>query len=294
MSKAEDTKFNFPLFDMGPEEAAFHVSYDGIYLQGYNQANSPMIYQESGMSYQAELLVVSHGTITPGGDHAVLLVVDFHFATLLSEGRRFKQVDVTMGFLPKDESLNYGRGNHEHAPWVAQMAPEGRFSMDDAQEDSETVVGGNPTISADSSLAAIGIGGQYQQTTADDNTNCAILDSQRWIHNRSSGYLNAAKWRLVENKTSKNGVPPHLRAAILVQIPKRCGSFIAGITVNAKVHTPHANGRSVTSSDFITPVYFDLKDGKWVNFGPYLADVSSDNLTKSLPPAKVRDQHAAA
>ncbi|KAH7310221.1 hypothetical protein BKA65DRAFT_167607 [Rhexocercosporidium sp. MPI-PUGE-AT-0058] len=270
MAESEETNFSFPLFDVGPEGAAFRLDNEVDEIQREHWAQ----YRDSNLSYQAELFAVTHGTIVPNGNHAVLLILDFHFAGSIQDGRRFKHVELTVAFGQKDRPIG-----QKPDPIVKQMAPVGTFGLDTTKESVEHVAEGNANVSAGPSLATVGIGGRYQKTTTVDHMRHAMLHGYRWIHKRNRGTQNAAVWKLDENHASKNGVPPQLRAAILIEVPQDCGPFKAELTVKANVDALYAIGRAVRSTTHIAPVYFDKKDGQWPDFGPSLKDITTNNLT---------------
>jgi hypothetical protein len=282
MAESEETNFSFPLFDVGPDGAAFRLDNEVDELQREHWAQ----YRDSNLSYQAELFAVTHGTIVPEGNQAVLLILDFHFAGSIQQGRRFKHVELTVAFGQKGQPIG-----QRPDPIVKQIAPAGTFGMDGTKESVEQVAEGNANVNAGPSLATVGIGGRYQKTTTVDHMKYATLHGKKWIQKRNRGTQNAAIWTLDENHVSKNGVPPQLRAAILVEVPQDCGPFKAELTVKANVDLLYAIGRSVRSTTYIAPVYFDTKDGKWPDFGPSLEDITANNLTEcnleSIGAAKV-------
>ncbi|KAG5772699.1 hypothetical protein H9Q72_001199 [Fusarium xylarioides] len=270
MTSSDDTSYLFPLLDVGPEDAGFRLQNEPDELQRKHVAQ----FQSSDITYQADLFAVVHGTIEPNGNHGVLIILDFQFYGSVAGERRFKHIKVAVAFGRKDKNIG-----DRHDPIVLQMAPDGPFRMDETKEGVETVVEGNASLSGGPSLATLGIGGSYQRTTTVDNTRYTTLNGQKWTNGRRYGKKNTAIWRINENPVSKDGVPPKLRAAILIEIPESCGPFKAELTVDAKVDVLYQAERILRSSRYIAPVYFDKQDGEWRNVGPSLADVAPDNLS---------------
>lgn len=272
------TQFEIPLFDVGTKGAGFRV--DNV----VDENDDPELqrskvdqwqYKSSDVKYQANLFAVVHGTLTPDGPRAVLIVVDFRFFSDPQE-RRFQNVDITMAFGRADSVLG---GPKE--PVVVQLAPEGAFVMDESTETQEDTVEAHVSAEGGVSLANLGIGSSFQRKVTKVNKDYATLHGMGWIEVRNTGEWNSAKWHIQENSKLRNGVPPSLRAAVLLSLPDE-GKFRAEITTKADIGSWKKMDRKVGATTGLQPVYFDPSfeppEGQRKDLGPELTDVVKTNL----------------
>ncbi|KAK4095828.1 hypothetical protein N658DRAFT_511736 [Parathielavia hyrcaniae] len=264
----EQTHFEIPLFDVGVKGARFRVENVGGELQ------RPVLDQHktSDIQYRADLVAVVHGTMTPGGQRGVILAIDFHFISNPQQ-RRFKRVDISVAFGREDAPIGGAK-----EPVVEQMAPHGTFGMDEATQNRVDTLEMHGSAEGGLSLATLGIGSSYQRTTTVDTKTHAILHGTPWIEVRNSGRNNAAQWKIEENVTRKSGVPPQLRAAILLSLPDE-GKFRAELSLTAKIGTFHSKlKRRVGANTGLQPVYFDPSPTTRIDLGPPLSDVDKTHL----------------
>lgn len=280
---SEQTHFEIPLFDIGPEGAGFRVDNEpggnGLQRQHGDQ------YKSSDVMYQANLFAVVHGTMTPDGKRGVLIVMDFHFVSN-PQGRRFKSVDISVAFGRKDEPIG---GVKE--PVVMQIAPHGTYGMDESTQTQEDTFEAHGSAQGGASLATLGIGGSFQRKLLTDKKNYAMLHGLPWIEVRNAGEWNSAKWHIKENRILKNGVPAQLRTAILLSLPEE-STFRAELAMEADIGGIFKLKRTVSAWTGLQPIYFDPSKAKRVDLGPALNDVNKTNLIAcnltSMGSAKVR------
>jgi hypothetical protein len=275
MSDETQTKFKIPLSDVSKKGAGFRVNNKSD-IDGNPELQRQHVdqYKSSDIDYQADLYAIVHGTVTPTGDRGVLIVIDFHF-TSTPKGKRFRDVKLCVAFGRGDEAI--GSAND---PVVRQIAPHGTFAMDASTQKREETWEGHASADAPASLAKLGIGGSYSRKTTTDDKFYSILNGKPWIQVRNDGDWNSADWHITENRKLKHGVPPSLRAAIIISMPEE-GKFRAELGMVAKIggwFNFLKVKRTVGANTGLQPVYFDTTEGKRKDFGPHLEDVDKSNL----------------
>ncbi|KAJ8127252.1 hypothetical protein O1611_g6385 [Lasiodiplodia mahajangana] len=265
----EQTHYEIPLFDLGIDGAGFRVENDGDELQraAIDQ------YKGSDIKYVADLIAVVHGTMTP-----------------------------TVGQQGEAEGLanKPGGGTSEpspNGPIVKQLAPAGTFGMDEAAQTREEKIELHGSLEGGWNPITLGLGGSFERTSTTDTKTHAILKGVSWIEGRNRGAKNAATWDLQENRTLASGVPPHLRAAILLELPEE-GRFRAEFHMTADVGAFHKKvKRRVGAKIGLDPVYFDPSETKKRDLGPPPEAVIKTNLSgcnlDSIGYAKVASFHLA-
>lgn len=270
---SDNTAFEIPLFDVGPEDAGFRVENE-LDANGDPKLQRDRVDQHktSDIMYQANIFAIVHGTMTPKGKPGVLIIMDFHFVSN-PQGRRFRTVDITVAFGREDRPI----GSADE-PAVVQMAPHGTFGMDEYSRTQEDTMEIHGSAAASSTLASLGIGGSFQRKLIDEKKSYAVLDGIPWIEVRNEGAWNSAKWHIRENRKLKNGVPPQLRTAILLSVPENT-KIRAELNTEAKIGNLQKMERKVGARTGLHPVYFDSSEGKKLDLGPTLKDVDKTNLS---------------
>jgi len=267
---AYETQFSIPLFDTGIDGSAFRCSNN----QGEMQRKHIAQRKDSDLMVQADLLSVVHGTLTPDGDPATLIVTDFCFVGSRSGGRRFRKALIEIGFGHDDQPI----GSYLD-PIVRQIAPNGTFVFDPSTEQKETTIFTNVTASTKMSLATIGIGAGFERRKTRDLKKYTRMCGRPWIAERTGGEQNTARWHVWENEIAKNGIPNLLRTAILVS-PRTDGRFRAQFTISAEVDMRYSIGgsiRKVLGKAVVDPVYFGAKS-KRKDMGLELHGLDTDNM----------------
>lgn len=263
---SNDTKFLISLLETGDEGSNYRCENYNDELQRKHIAQR----MDSDLMVQSDLFSVVHGTLTPDGEAATLIVMDFRFFGSQPGGRRFRKAVIEVGF--SQHGTPMGRMDD---PVVLQIAPYEAFAMDPAITQHETTL--SATTNADAGpagLATIGIGAGYEKKTTLDKKAYTTLYGTKWIAKRSSGEANTAKWMIWENEIAKNGIPTGLRTAILVK-PKSDKKFSAHVKITADVDLRHKI-RQVLGETKVDPVFFgELSNRR--NMGVAL-DVDTTNL----------------
>lgn len=160
----------------------------------------------------AEMPDVVHGTISPGGDPATLIILKFKFQSL-AIGRRFKSARITVTFLDTKENL---------APAVEKITPDGTWALKQSVEtEDRTMSGGLTGISGPGFTVNAGMQYQYHETgqKTDQATvsGTASIDDSRKDGKHVRGKNNVVIWNLLENPSTNQGIPTFLQGAILLK-----------------------------------------------------------------------------
>ncbi|KAI9698835.1 MAG: hypothetical protein M1820_007342 [Bogoriella megaspora] len=150
---------------------------------------------------QAELSEVVHGTLTPNGERATILVTDFIFLPSKSS-RRFKTASISMRF----ESLDDTAGDIE----VTDIAPRGHFSLHRTTKQVELTRSSNASLQGGTIVTGCaGIG--WEKKEKEDRVDHTTLSGTIRLEGRNFGGKNSARWSMSENKAQFSGIPTWLR-----------------------------------------------------------------------------------
>lgn len=259
---SDQTQFLIPLFETGPDGAAFRVENIDQELQRQHMIQ----HQNSDLIVQADIHSITHGTMAKGGKPAMLLVWDFQFIGSQTGKRRFKEAEIQVQFGLAGKEIGDSLD-----PIVVQTAPFGKLAMDPSTETQET------TVSADAKLRiySIGIGAGFKRATTANKDSATILHGVRWISGRNRGKQNTARWFLWENQGTKKGIPSMVKTAMLVQ-PQNDERFMAVVTIKTKVDFVYTV-KNALGRQLIDPVYFGAKSER-KNMGPQFEDVVAEEL----------------
>jgi hypothetical protein len=160
----------------------------------------------------AEMPDVVHGTISPGGDPATLIILKFKFQSL-AIGRRFKSARITVTFLDTEDDF---------APAVEKITPDGTWALNQSVETEDRTTSGSLTgISGPGFTVNAGMQYQYHETgqKTDQATvsGTACIDDSRKDRKHVRGKNNVVIWSLLENPFTKQGIPTFLQGAILLK-----------------------------------------------------------------------------
>lgn len=216
---------------------------------------------------------ITHGSISPGGDPATLLVLEFRFISMQSS-RRFTNCSITVTF--EDAG-----GVVELQPEVYKVAPEGVFAINKTSTVSEVQKRASVGAKAGSSSLGTSVGYEWNLKEPQKKDHYGRLRGSKKILDEGETD-NAVVWSMQEDDTpgKKEGIPTFLRAAILLRreadVPF---SFL--ITIRSKV-------------DFKTGLESDLRslfgNKKVKEVNPVKVDSGIDPKhlrVKSLDPDKV-------
>jgi hypothetical protein len=233
--------FTIPLVPEGDSNAEYRLrnEYAG-------QIERPNILDYgTNLNVQGDLMAVVHGTMTPGGDPATLIIADFQF-TSLALPRRFRQALIT--FLFKDTN-----SKDENPPEVLKIAPQGIFSMNKTEKTQTIQRGANVSLGAGFGPANGSIGFNWSLSETKTKHDQATLSGIKTVINRGRPPKNAARWSLHENDDGVQGIPNFVRLAILLR-RKTSEKFLAVVVVQASVDFMYTFEKR---SGKVDPITFD-------------------------------------
>ncbi|KAI0443182.1 hypothetical protein F4803DRAFT_516568 [Xylaria telfairii] len=184
-------------------------------------AEQRILYEKGeALMSKATIALLYHGTLTPDGDPATLIVVDFRFLPS-SLTRRFRKARMRLAF--RDTS-----GSTSATPIVYRIAPEDRFSIEPGEDIWEIKKIGN--IGVGGSVAGVSVEGSVgiEKEGKKKIKHSILLTGKKKLE--IGGYLGetSAVWNLEEDKVEERGIPTVLRTAVLL---KRQPSRSFGIKV---------------------------------------------------------------
>lgn len=198
------------LFD--PPASDSIVVSEGPFKPKHSSQDETLFDQSVGrdsLRLMAEMLDVVHGRLSPEGDPATLIVLDFRFQPN-AIGRRFRSAKIIVTFLDPDVNSRH------FAPAVEDIAPDESLSLLRSTKHVEDTEGLSGGISAGPPGTTISAGLQDQHKTTLDYENFAKLLGAKRLLGRISGPKNAVTWTLLENDDIKSGIPTLLQGAILL------------------------------------------------------------------------------
>lgn len=224
------------------------------------------------LTIHGDLYSVLHGTLTPGGDPASLIIMQFSFMGSQSRARRLRDASVKVKFANADDPLGT-----DFDPEVKEIAPEGQFEM--AQKTTQEV---STAISAGISVPVVqgilDLNSGVERTTTVTQTGRVKGNGYRWMERRRYGTKNSAIWKLSEDSIGKTGIPSLLRTAVLV-VPKTQDGFRAIVEIEAHADLRYAavaKLHRLMGDAEIDPVYFsECRE----NYGPQVEGVDASNLS---------------
>ncbi|XXH01491.1 hypothetical protein Hte_007851 [Hypoxylon texense] len=160
----------------------------------------------------ADLETVVHGTLTPDGTPATLLVLKFSFHPG-RKGKRFKSAEIKMTF-------HRGHGSAK-SPNVHKIAPDGAWGVEPIEVGFGVDHG--PKVNLDSGQGpSIGYEGHFTKNYG-KKTYARVEGARRSFGRDRSADKNSATWNLYENDVTKDGIPTLLKTAVLIEREKAFG-----------------------------------------------------------------------
>lgn len=234
----------------------------------------------SDFTVQGDLINVIHGQFSPDGKPATLIVAEFRFLSADSS-RQFREATIELQFAESLDPKSKGFDD----PVVTRIAPMGNNSLNPTQEAWTTTRTSSASAEAGVKSAKLGGSVSWEITKSVDKEYWAIVNGAVRIEGRNYGMKNQARWNLLENTSSHDGIPSLLRTAILL-VRNDNEDFFATIKIKAKVdmlhslHSKFQNLMGTTPKD--DPVFFDpdLPPVGEIPEGLELDNLSGYDLTK--------------
>ncbi|KAL4960197.1 uncharacterized protein BDV14DRAFT_148270 [Aspergillus stella-maris] len=228
---------------------------------GYHTRNEPGERQReniiddlcSGFLLQATLQGTVHGTLTPGGDPATLLVMQFLFQGHTAK-RRFRTAEIKIKFADQKCPL-------DDDPEIIDLWPQGNFTFNPSEVDVNDSKGGSATVSGGIPGASLELTGNWARSTGKKRNHAASLRGARRIEGRDWGKQNVVRITLEENGDQKEGIIPAISTAVLLKRKDADACFTAQVEVQAQADIRYATAmriRDVSGKSPVTdPVVFD-------------------------------------
>lgn len=118
-------------------------------------------------------------------------------------------------------------------PEVVAIAPASWTSSSPSTQDETRTVGGGLSVGAPDAVANVGGELKFEKTAQRQTSDAAQVVGSTW-GDADHGKEFTARWRLMENETTKTGVPTFLRCAMVLARPSNA-IFEAKITIKANL-----------------------------------------------------------
>lgn len=200
----------------------------------------------AGLLLQVELQGVVHGTLSPGGDAATLLVLQFYFQGK-TDNRRFRNAEVKVRFADQQQPL-------EEDPEVLALWPEGDFTFEESGVEVNDSKAVGASLGGGAAGLQMGINGNLTRNTNTKRSERASVNGARRIEGRDWGAKNVVRLVLDENRDQKKGIVSGLSAAILLKRSRPGCRFIAIIDVKAQADLKYATAWRIRDLSGKTPV----------------------------------------
>ena len=219
----------FPSFDIGLSKTGDA----GSHFRTQNDPSNPwqrlnIIERKSAVDIRCSCLDVVHGDFSASSDDfATLIVLKFRFDPR-KVARRFQSVNVGLEFR--------GMKVKDTGPEVFAIYPEGRMSLmpttqhEDTKRNLNLQLGGAAPVGGITATGTVGWEKSVGRDTSDQTTVTGSID----LKGRNYGPSNCVSWTLLENKTTRTGVPAMMQTAILLK-RKHDLPFQCMVEIDAKV-----------------------------------------------------------
>ena len=224
-------QFEIPL-DLTGDESAFRIKD----TPGGEVHRSGAVEQNvSGLVLQGNLKEVIHGTLTPHGPPATLVIIEFRFHTTQrsSSVRRFRKVEIKLRFSDPSEP----EGGND--PTVIKIAPDGKHGYNRTVSHKEVRhkarIGIHSGVES-GNLVTLGAGYELETRSTRETTHWTTISGLiMQDQHRLWGGKNVALWCASENHNERSGVPTLIRVAVLLQRKIAQGQFLMETEISAKV-----------------------------------------------------------
>ncbi|KAF4210304.1 hypothetical protein CNMCM6805_009612 [Aspergillus fumigatiaffinis] len=255
--------FTIPL-DVVQDSAGYHTKNE----PGERQRQNIIDDLCSGFLLQATLQGAVHGTLTPGGDPATLLVMQFYFQGHTAK-RRFRTAEIKIIFADQKSPLYAD-------PEVMGLWPQGDFSFNPSEVDVNDSKGGSAAITGGPPGVQLALSGSWTRNKDRKGNYRASLKGARRIEGRDWGKQNVVRIILEENGDQKEGIIPSISTAILLKRKAADACFTAQVEVQAQSDIRYATAMRIRdlsgNSPVNDPVVFDP------NCQPTMAVKDASNL----------------
>ncbi|EUC39824.1 hypothetical protein COCMIDRAFT_10164 [Bipolaris oryzae ATCC 44560] len=211
----DDDVFDIMLNPGGDEGSSFRTRNDPS--APYQRAN--VTERKGALDIRCACLDVIHGLMSPDADEfATIIVLNFRFDSRKT-ARRILAVNITLQFAPEQP------GDPE--PEVFQITPFDSMVMVQTMQTEEKKIMAGVNLGAPP-LAGVELGVDlgWERSVNRETTDATRVIGSIDLLGRTYGNADSASWSLIENSTTKTGVPSTMRTAILLkrqdEKPFRC------------------------------------------------------------------------
>lgn len=160
-------------------------------------------------------------------------------------------VDIIFG----DESLNLNNG-----PDIEMIAPKGSIPIRPSNRHIESKIGANASIQGGGGPASASAGLSWDRTVTRESEDQTTITGISRFEKRGGGGKNAVRWRLMENKTEKHGIPSRMRSLILLR-RENSDKFKAVVKIEVEADFRSTLEQLIGKKDKDDPVIFDPDPG---------------------------------
>jgi hypothetical protein len=208
----DPSTIDLPSFDIGLSPTGDA----GSSFRTQNDPSAPFqrsnyIERKGAVDIRCSCLDVIHGLFSIESEVlATLIVLQFRFDAR-KRARRFESVDISLEFK--------GMKPGDSGPEVYTISPVGRMSLvptaqhEDIKRNASLQLGGAAPLGGVTATGTVGWEKSVSKDTSDETTLTGSID----LKGRNWGKSNCASWTLLENKTTKTGVPTSMRTAVLLK-----------------------------------------------------------------------------
>ena len=211
----DDDVFNIMLSPGGDEGSSFRTKNDPS--APYQRTN--VTERKGALDIRCTCLDVIHGLVSPDADEfATLIILNFRFDSRKT-ARRILAVNITLQFAPEKH------GDPE--PEVFQIEPYDSMVMVQTTQTEEKKTTAGVNLGAPP-LVGVELGAElgWERSVNRETTDATKVIGSIDLLGRTYGNADSASWSLIENSTTKTGVPSTMRTAILLkrqdEKPFRC------------------------------------------------------------------------
>ncbi|KAI9667431.1 MAG: hypothetical protein M1821_000246 [Bathelium mastoideum] len=262
--------------DLTPEDGGGSYRITNNVIEGQAETNRRnMVERGNALAVDGELIDVVHGHLSPEGELATLIVMEFRFSATVSH-RRFKHATIKLHFESVDAACDVE---------VKAIAPWKERSMNPTTRHIESTESIHASIQGGAPIATPSLGGQLGRTTSQDKTDQTEVFGRLRTFDRDSGAKNGASWNMSGNESQSTGVPSMLRTAILVKRTEGKGAGSLQFTAKVDITTSsweETFKRLTGCLPVDEPIVFDPKDEPiakdFVNLRDNLSTVNLDEI----------------
>lgn len=198
----EDT-FTASMFESGSDGGEFHIRNNP--KDPYQR--SELVQRTGSVDIRCEIVDIVHGLMAQDSEYwATLLVFRFRFDPQ-KRARRISEATIELGF-------DVIEPNHE-IPEVQAISFDGNYSILPSSQSESLTRGGEGTLGV-SQVVDASATAKWEKTITRETSDKAIVSGGKLVVGNIPPYR-IAKWTLLENRTTKSGIPAVFQAAVRIK-----------------------------------------------------------------------------